>query len=266
MPGAREQALIAFGVTFAYCILVVLANWFAALAGGDDASPNMMISGSLLAFVAIPVFSIILPLWLARRWQLAYAWWPQSPRHWLTATTIVAGYVFLLSFYGLQTLLADDFDPARFAMHFVSAMLFHVPYYPLFAILVLRTSQRWLGLPAGIGIAAALFSLYHMTQYYFFPSGTEPIWLLLLYVAFIGDLLVYLVTRSLGLVALGHCLTGAVGMASAGTYFDGIGFVFFATIIIIGALFAWTILDRKRHDGAAGQADGNWLQLVAAAP
>lgn len=263
MPNARNQALIAFGVTLTYCLLIALANWFASFSGGDESSPYMAVSGIIMAFIAIPVFSIVLPLWLAGRWQLAYAWWPASSRQWLVASVSVAGYIVLGNFYALNALSGNGFDLGRFAIHFVSTMLFHVPYYPLFAILVLRTFQRWLGLPAGIGVAAALFSLYHLTQYYFFPSGTEPLWLLLLFLAFVGDMLLYLLTRSLGLVALGHCVGGAVGMASAGTYFDGMDFVFFVTIFIVGALLVWSLIDRARHDGTDAESQGVWLKLTS---
>lgn len=262
MPSPRNQTLIGLGVFASYCLLILVANWFASLSGGDDTSPYMAISGSLLAFVAIPVFSIAIPLWLARRWQLAYAWWPDSARSWLTAIVWVGAYVFIANFYALQALWSGPFDVTRFSIHFVSAMLFHVPYYPLFAILIFRTSERWLGLPAAIGIAALLFALYHLTQYYFFPTGTQLPWLIALFAIFVADMLLYLITRSLGLVALGHCVGGAVGMASAGTYFPGMDFVFFVTIVIIGALLVWSILDRKRHDGAADESGTVWLRLV----
>jgi len=258
----RSQTVIAFGVFATYSLLILLANWFAAQTGGDENSPLMAVSGILMAFVAIPVFSIAIPLWLARRWKLAYSWWPDSVRTWLTAIVWVGAYVFLMNFYALQALLSSPFDATRFTIHFVSAMLFHVPYYPLFAILILRTSERWLGLPSGIAAAGLLFALYHLTQYYFFPTGTEPVWLAALFAIFVADMLLYLLTRSLGLVALAHSAGGAIGLASAGTYFPGMDFVFFATIAIVGALLVWSGLDRKRHDGIVDEQERVWLKLT----
>lgn len=257
----RRQALIALVVTAAFTLLIAIANVLALRSGGDETSVQMMASGLILALLALPVFSIFLPLWLAHRWKLAYRWWPARGQ-WAGAVALIAAYVFMLNFDAISALAQDPgFDPARFAIHFVSAMLFHVPYYLLFAILLLRTTERWLGLWPAIAITAAAFSLYHLGQFYFFPAGTDPLWLILLFIVFAADLLIYLVTRSLMLVAIGHCVSGAVNMARAGTYFDGIGFVFFATIALLGFIFLWSVFETARHSAPAGRGQ-SWLRLA----
>jgi hypothetical protein len=82
-----------------------------------------------------------------------------------------------------------------------------------------------------------------LAHFHFFPAGTKPIFLLGLFAAFAWDLLLYLFTRSLLLVAFAHCISGAVGMASQGTYHDGLDFVFFLTIVIVGATVLYGIFD-----------------------
>lgn len=256
---ARKRALVALIVVAGYALLIGVCNWLASMAGDQDDSPWMIASGLLMSVVAIPVFSIAIPLLLARRWNLAYRWWPEKGR-WASALALVFAYTLLANFQVIRSLVETGVDPARFALHAISAMLFHVTYYPLFAILLLRAFERWLGLPWGIAAAATAFSLYHLFQWHFFPDGTEPLWLLLLFVAFAADLVVYLLSRSLMLVALAHSLSGAAGMASAGTYFDEVDFVFFATIIIVGGLLIWSLFDRRGARPASEGSDA-WLTL-----
>lgn len=257
---ARKRVTIAFAVFLAFAVLIAVANLFADWSGGDDASPWMTASGILLGFVAIPVFSVILPLWLSVRWSLPRSWWP--PRgHVLVSLAVTGAYMILANFAAIRILLDEGADPVRFAVHFTSAMLFHVPYYPLFAVLLFQTLRGWRGTPAAMLATAAAFSLYHLAQWHFFPDGAKPLWLLLLFLAFLADLLLYLFTRSLILVALSHSLGGAANMASVGTWFDRIDIVFFLTVAIVGAILAWSIVDQRRIARGGLPFPGDWMDL-----
>ena len=255
---AGKRVVIALAVFLAFTGLIAIANLFADWSGGDDASPGMTASGILLGFVAIPVFSVNLPLWLSLRWNLPRSWWPRRG-HVLVSLAVIGGYMVLANFSAIRILLEQGADPVRFAVHFTSAMLFHVPYYPLFAVLLFQTLRLWRSTPFAMLATAAAFSLYHLAQWHFFPDGTEPLWLLLLFLAFLADLLLYLFTRSLILVALSHSLGGAANMASAGTWFDQVDFVFFLTVAIIGAILLWSVVDQRRIARGGQPFLGDWM-------
>jgi membrane protease YdiL (CAAX protease family) len=257
---AYTRAAVALAVFLAFTLLIAVANLFADWSGGDDASPWMSASGFLLGFVAIPVFAVALPLWLSVRWNLPRSWWPRRGRV-LVSLAVVGGYMVLANFAAIRTLAEQGADPARFAVHFTSAMLFHVPYYPLFAVLVFQTLRGWRGTPLAMLVTSAAFALYHLAQWHFFPDGTEPLWLFLLFLAFMADLALYLFTRSLILVALSHSLGGAANMASAGTWFDRVDIVFYLTVAIVGAILVWSIFDQRRLARAGRPFSDDWMEI-----
>jgi hypothetical protein len=220
----------------------------------------MMVSGILFGFIGIPLFMIILPLWLSNRWDLPRNWWPQRGNLSLSVT-VMALYLVVGNFVSVQMLMQQDFDVIRFGVHFISSMLFHVPYYPLFAILIFTTARAWQGTWFSITTTAFMFSLYHLAHYYFFPAGATPIYLLGLFAAFAVDLLLYLFTRSLFLVALAHSISGAVNMAAQGTYHDGVDFIFFLTIVIVLATVLNGVLDHRKLVRRNHPFDGFWPRI-----
>ena len=104
--------------------------------------------------------------------------------------------------------------------------------------------------------------MYHLAQFHFFPAGTRPFFLLLLFAAFSWNLLLYLFTRSIFLVAFVHSVGGAVGMAAKGTYHDGIDFLFFLTIHIVGSVIVYGVLDHRRLTRAGPSFSESWPCLV----
>lgn len=256
----QGRVVLAVGVVIVYTALIAVANLFADYAQGDDDSPWMAASGMLLGLVAIPVFSIILPLWFAARWNLSRSWWPPRDRV-LPSIVVIAIYMVIANFGAIRALAGSGADPFRFAVHFTSAMLFHVPYYPLFAVLLFQTLRACRGTRIAMIATAAAFSLYHLAQWHFFPDGAQPLWLVLLFFAFLVDLVLYLYTRSLMLVALSHSLGGAANMASAGTWFDNIDLVFGLTIVIVGALLVWSVIDQRRVARAGPPFAGDWMDV-----
>ena len=77
MINEKNRFLIAFTLFVIFTAIIAISNYLASLAGGNEDSIEMMISGILFGFLAIPVFSIIIPLWLARIWNLPRSWIPQ---------------------------------------------------------------------------------------------------------------------------------------------------------------------------------------------
>lgn len=258
MRSETRHALWAFSVWLGYTGLVALANLFAAQAAGDEASPWMAASGITLGFLAIPLFSIALPLWLGRRWGLVWSWWPEAGG-WRGALALWLAYLLVTSFEGARALMAQGLGLVPFAGHFASAALFHVTYYPLFAILLLGAWRKAFGLRRAVLATALAFAAYHLAQFTFFPEGTRPAFLLMLFAAFAVNLTLYLLSRALMLAALAHCFIGAIGLARAGTLFEAEGFVFWVGLVLLAALFGLALL-WPRHGGAAGA----WLRLGAA--
>lgn len=244
----REAKLVsirfrwAAAVFLSFTAIIAISNYIASLSGGNEETVEMMVSGMLFGFLGIPVFSVAIPLWLSRRWTLPRSWWPQKG-DWAFSISVLILYVVVGNFVSFQLLMKQDFSFIRFVIHFVSSMLFHVPYYPLFAILIFTTARAWKGTWFSICITALMFSLYHLAHFYFFPAGTTPIFLVGLFAAFAVDLLLYLLTRSLFLVAFEHSIAGAVNMAAQGTYHDGMDFVFYLTIVIVSATVLYGLFD-----------------------
>jgi len=123
-----------------FSAIIAVSNYFAALSGGDEESVYMMVSGILFGFLGIPLFMIILPLWLSKRWNLPRWWWPQKGNRSLSVAIMVLYFV-VGNFVSAQQLMQQNFDVIRFIIHFISSMLFHVPYYPLFAILIFTSAR-----------------------------------------------------------------------------------------------------------------------------
>lgn len=242
---SAHRFLISMALFLIFTALVVVSNVLAAKAGGNEESPLMMVSGILLGFITIPVICIGIPLWLARKWNLPRSWWP-AREHLGLSVLIVTLFIILGNYIGFELLIESGFDPVRFLIHFISSMLFHVPYYALFTILIFATARAWKGTVFAFFITALLFSLYHIAHFHFFPAGTEPLFLGLLFVSYLWNLLLYVMTRSILLVAFQHSVGGAVAMAAKGTYHDGLDFLFFLTILIVGGMVVYSLFDQRR--------------------
>lgn len=71
MTKRRYQLFVALGIYLIYTLLLLIANVLNHVGEKNGTLETMEpIAGMLMGFVAIPIFSIILPLWLARRWGL----------------------------------------------------------------------------------------------------------------------------------------------------------------------------------------------------
>lgn len=236
MTDGAKGTTVALGIYAAYAALVAAANILMSRSGGGDLWEAA--SGILLGFVAIPVFSIILPIALARRRSLDASFWPRTKPLPLVLA-VFAIYLLICGYEPLKVVLRSPPGLRDFAVHFVSAMLFHVSYYPLFALLLLPSLRRSVGLGAAVPLTALLFALYHLAQFHFFPAGTGFGFQLLLFASFCASLALYLWSESLILTTLAHSVNGALGLAANGTLFAEIDFVFFLTIVIVGGLYAY---------------------------
>ncbi|MBN2519237.1 MAG: hypothetical protein JXB17_01930 [Bacteroidales bacterium] len=242
---------IAASVFAAYLATMLTANILmekATLTHNDNLE---MISGVLLGFFGIPILSILMPIILADKWKIPYSVWPKS-KNALLVIFILFSYLFLANYNVINSGKILNYSLRDVTIHFFSSMLFHVTYYPLFAILILGVLREKYNLTISIGITSLLFAIYHLAQYHFFPGGITLQMQVLLFLSFTASLLFYLWSESLLLVALVHSANGAIGLIENGTIFNQVDFVFYLTIIIISSLVIYLIireiLQRKRNN------------------
>lgn len=262
---ARGRLLIALSIYLAFTLLFLAAN--ALMRAGEGAGTLAAmepLAGALMGLLMFPVFAIGLPLWLARRWELPFSFWPRR-KPWPLAALATALYVGLMQWTSLSQLAALNIAPGDFLLHTASAMLFHVSYYPLFAGLLLPVLRRAAGNWVGLIATALLFALYHLAGFYYFPAGVTPRMQVFLTASFLASLLLYLWTESMILVALAHSVNGAFGLALNGTLFNQVNEMLIVTAVLMTGLFAYMIVYELRHRERP-YAGGWWLALDFAGP
>ena len=259
----KKQLVIALTVYAGFTLLFLAANVINFL-GERDGTLEVMepIAGMILGFLVFPVFCIGLPLWLARRWELEYSFWPRG-KNWLAGVAVAALYVFLTQQQSISQLLGMGIPAGDFLIHFVSSGLFHASYYALFAVLLLPVLRENFGLPGGLAVTAVLFAVYHLAGFYYFPAGLTPLLQVLLFASFLANLLLYLWTENLILSALIHTIAGSVGLAINGTVFNQVDEMLIISALILAGFFAYMIVYHLRHRSRPYRADW-WLQTKIA--
>jgi hypothetical protein len=264
MKKNNRQLIISLGVYAGFTLLFLAANVI-NFVGERDGTLEVMepIAGMILGFLVFPVFCIGLPLWLARRWELEYSFWPRR-KNWLSGAAVGALYVILTQQQSISRLAAMGIPAIDFLIHFTSSALFHASYYALFAVLLLPVLRRSAGLWGGLAIVAALFAIYHLAGFYYFPAGVTLELQALLFCSFLADLLIYLWTENLILVALIHTIGGSIGLAVNGTIFSRPDEMLIVSAVILAGFFAYMIVYHRRHRGRPYRAEW-WLQAHIAA-
>jgi hypothetical protein len=264
MNSKNRQLIIALAVYAGFTLLFLAANVINYL-GERDGTLELMepIAGMILGFLVFPIFCIGLPLWLARRWNLEYSFWPRG-KSWLAGVAVAALYVVLTQQQSITQLAAMRIPAGDFLIHFTSSALFHASYYALFGVLLLPVLRRSFGLLGGLAGTAALFAVFHLAGFYYFPAGVTPALQGLLFCSFLANLLIYLWTENLILVALIHTIGGSVGLAVNGTLFNQVDEMLIISAVILAGFFAYMIVYHIRRRGRPYRADW-WLQTRIAA-
>lgn len=259
MKEERRQLIISLGIYVIFTGLFMVANLLMVVGERNGTTGTLEpIAGMLMGFLMFPVFCIGLPLWLARKWALEFAFWPRR-KNWLLGATLVALYLVLTQMASLQQVVAMGISPIDFLIHFLSTTLFHISYYPLFAMLLLPVIRKNFGLTAGLVVPAVLFALFHLAGFYYFPAGVTLRMQVLLFAAFLFDLLIYLWTENVILVALAHNVGGSFGLAVNGTLFNQVDEMMILTAIIMTGLFAYMIVYEALNRDRPYQ-EGWWLR------
>jgi hypothetical protein len=259
MKENRKQLIIVLALYAAFTLTFLAANILSQAAEkGINPEQNESIAGMLLGFLAFPVFCIGLPLYFARRWGLEFSFWPRGKR-WPLALGVIALYGLIAQFESVKAVIGLGIPLSDFLLHFVSTTLFHVSYYPLFAVLMLPVIRKNYGVAAGVLIPALLFALYHLAGFYYFPAGLALRMQVLLFATYTASMLFYLWSESAILVALNHTIGGAVGLAVNGTLFNQVDELLIITAVIMTGLFAYMIVYEIRHRDRPYNR-GFWLQ------
>ncbi len=74
----RKQLIIVSIVYILYVSTILFSNIFMRLSESNGNETFEMISGILFGFIGIPIFSIIIPIWLSKKWQLDFSLWPKT--------------------------------------------------------------------------------------------------------------------------------------------------------------------------------------------
>jgi len=234
----RGQLITAFTIYGIYVLIILLANFFMRLSESTGNETFEMISGISFGFIGIPIFSIIIPIWLSKKWQLEFSFWPKTKNIFLVISVFTI-LTFLLNFESIKTLMLSGTSIKVFCIHFVSTLLFHVTYYPLFILLIFPVLRKNINLKSSILITAMAFALYHLAQFHFYPAGITLSVQIYLFSYFIFSIILYLWSESLILTSLVHQTTGALAVAANGSIHTEIDFLFFLTIPIIVFLFGY---------------------------
>lgn len=262
-----HQLVFALAVYLAFTLLLFVANVLPALGEQYGTLETLEpIAEMIMGMVAIPLFALVLPLWLARRWGLEFAFWPRR-KSWLLGVGVVVLYMFLSHQQAWAQLATMNIAAGDFLLHFIATMMFHISYYPLFAVLLMPVLRRYFGLGVALVVTSALFALYHLATFYYFPEGVTLSWQITLFAAFLVNLLFYLWTENLILIALAHNLGGSVGLAMNGAFFNQVSPLFLVALALTVSLFSYMIVYELRHRARPYKA-GWWLQtaITARAP
>ena len=139
----RGQLITVSIIYGTYVLIIFLSNFFMRLSESTGNETFEMISGISFGFIGIPIFSIIIPIWLSKKWQLEFSFWPKTKNLFLVIFVLTI-LTFLLNFESIKTLMLSGIPIKVFCIHYVSTLLFHVTYYPLFVLLIFPKALMFL--------------------------------------------------------------------------------------------------------------------------
>jgi hypothetical protein len=111
-------------VCIVYVGLIALSNYFMKMSVSNHNETYEAISGIIFGFIAIPIFSIIIPFLLVKRWKLDFSFWPKT-KNIVLVLVVMLLFTFLINFEAINTLIRNGANPNDFFIHFISTMLFH---------------------------------------------------------------------------------------------------------------------------------------------
>lgn len=256
----KKQLFITFLIYILYVGIILLANIFMEMSLSQNKETFEMLSGISFGFIGIPIFSLIIPIWLSKRWKLDFSFWPKKKNIFLVLSILFL-FTFLINFESIKTLMHSGLSINVFIIHFIGILLFHTTYYPLFVLLIFPVLRKNVNTQVSIVLTALLFSLYHLAQFHFYPSGLTINVQIFLFCYFIASLLLYLWSESLILVALVHQISGSIAVAANGSIHGEMDFLFFLTIPIITIFFGYMIYQSIKGKDKINYNEKWWITI-----
>ncbi len=257
----NKKQLIGTSVIYLiYVGLIFIANILMEISINKQNETFEALSGIIFGFIAIPVFSLAIPIWLSLKWKLDFSFWPKK-KNLLLVLLIMLIFTIIANYKSINILINSGLRLDIFIIHFISILLFHTTYYPLFVLLIFPVLRKSLSISMSIIITALAFSLYHMAQFHFYPAGTTFAIQIFLFSYFVASLLLYLWSESLILVAIVHQIAGAVAVAANGSVHGKIDFLFYLTIPIIAIFFGYMIYQSLKGKDKMKYREKWWIQI-----
>jgi len=256
----QRQLLITLMVYIAYVGIILLANIFMQMSLTQNKETFEMLSGISFGFIGIPVFSLLIPFWLSKKWNLDFSFWPKNKNLFIVLSVLTI-FTFLVNFESIKALINSGLSLEVFIIHFIGILLFHTTYYPLFVLLIFPILRKNIGTRMSIIVTSLLFSLYHLAQFHFYPAGLTLSVQLFLFCYFMASILLYLWSESLILVALVHQISGAIAVAANGSVHGEMDFLFFLTIPIIVIFFGYMIFQSIKRKDRINYRQDWWLTI-----
>ncbi|MBN1116584.1 MAG: hypothetical protein JXA77_05250 [Bacteroidales bacterium] len=256
----KKQLFITFLIYILYVGIILLANIFMEMSLTQNKETFEMLSGISFGFIGIPIFSLIIPIWLSKKWKLDFSFWPKKKNIYLVLSILFI-FTFIVNFESIKTLIQSGLKFDIFIIHFIGILLFHTTYYALFVLLIFPVLRKNIDTRLSIIITALLFSLYHLAQFHFYPAGLTINVQIFLFCYFIASLLLYLWCESLILVAIVHQISGAIAVAANGSIHSEMDFLFFLTIPIITIFFGYMIYQSIKAKDKVNYNEKWWIKI-----
>ncbi len=241
MQEHRRHLIIVLVIFTLFSLFVFISNFLMERYATTGEEVYNALSRILLGLFAIPVLAVFIPMRLASKWSLSYSFWPKTKKWWYVIL-VTLGALVLFNAGHISEFLKTGISTRDYFIHFISCLLFHVSYYPLFVVFMLPVFRKNFGLRNATLLTALLFAIFHFTQYYHFPNGVSLMTQLFLFISFVASIMLYLWSESIIIVALAHTINGSIELATNGTVLADIDILFFMSVVVTGALFTFMIL------------------------
>jgi len=256
-----KQLIISFLLYIVYVGIILFANIFMKMSISENNETFEMLSGISFGFIAIPVFSLLFPIWLSSKWNLDYSFWPKTKNIFLVLSVLIV-FTVVTNFESIKTVINSGLDLNTYLIHFVSTLLFHTTYYALFGMLIFPVLRKTFSISISIIIVALAFALYHLAQFHFYPAGITLEVQIFLFCYFIASMILYLWSESLILVALVHQITASLSLLANGSVHGELDFLFYLTIPIITVFFGYMIYQSIKGKDKINYNEKWWLNIV----
>ena len=236
----KQQIRRAVLVYILFTLTIALSNRFMYVFDITSQAWMQTVSILLITIFAIPVAGILLPLYLARKWNVTFSFWPRN-KNVLHVIFFFALWFILFNFQNLSDLRNQNILFSQIFIHFIKTLFLQITTYTLFMILLFPVFRKRYGLWWSLFGTSILYTLYHQAQFYFFPLGITMTMRAYLFITFIAYLLIYIWSESVILTGLVHISSHTLMLISEEILYTGTDIWFWSILIILTATLVYMI-------------------------